>query len=163
MACLRGRLAKGWNSEAIEHLTGQWYVSACLEIGDKQRVAAGQVRIIAGTLQLDLAQLVGCRYIDAGAEADEERHGIGGQPLRSVSVEAHRIEAGGIVIGQCGHAGATLDAWNGNTIYIDGARPAKATESGFDLLSGNILALPAEGVTDTIDKVIVIVFIEADQ
>src|SRR5205823_5591871 len=164
--CARRRRA--WSEPAAtvpqlrQHGGGERHVGVRGVVAHEERVGdARRVVALDGEGELPLLQRAG--HVHLGHQAHEGGAGVGRQLLLGARVERHAVEARALGEHEGGHAGAAVLARHLHAVHVRLRDPGRAAEDVGDLLRGDVLALPAEGVADAIDEVVVAVGVLAQQ
>src|SRR3989441_1074744 len=111
----------------------------------------GGGRIVALADELALRVLEGGRHVQLAAEAHEQRTGILGQAIDEVGAKRREIEP--VVGDERSHAGAAVGVWDGHAVDVGRLDGGKGANRFRHLRGRDVLALPAEGVADTVDEI----------
>src|ERR1700692_1412879 len=129
---------------------GEFAIGARRRVPEEQRIRH-QPRIESLAGQLLLLLLEGFGGVERGAKSDNDRVGIDRQPARQMICELGKIKT--LIDHDRGHSGAAVGAGNSDAIGggMDDARAVRNRLVHFR--RRDILAFPAEGVADPVDKV----------
>src|SRR5216117_393493 len=145
-----------------QHGGRERHVGACGVVAHEERVGNAR-RVVALGGQRELPLLQGTGHVHLAHQADEGGAGVGRQVPLGVRVERRAVEAGALGQDEGGHAGAAVLARHRHAVHVRLRHPGGAGEQVGDLLRGDVLALPAEGVADAIDEVVVAIGVLAQQ
>src|SRR5439155_933610 len=125
-------------------------------VGDARGVVA-----LGGEGELPLLQRAG--HVHLGHQADEGGASVGRQVPLGARVQRRAVEARAPGEHEGRHARAAVLARHLHAVHVRLRDPGRSAEDVGDLLRGDVLALPAEGVADAIDEVVVAVGVLAQQ
>src|SRR5215475_839059 len=100
--------------------------------------------------EIDLLVLEGGGDFDLVAQADEDRSSISRQTLNQMVAKRRQVEM--LLGNDRRHAGAAVAAGNLHSVDVGLQRVGELADGFLDFGGGDVLAFPAEGVTDAVDE-----------
>src|SRR5947199_1270268 len=148
--------------DLVEERPREREVGACRVVAHEERIGDAR-RVVALGRERELALLERPGHVHLADEPHEGRASVAREVTLAVRVEGSSVETLPLAEHDRRHAGAALRARDDDAVDARLAHARGGVQQVGDLLRGDVLALPPEGVAEAVDEVVVAVGVAAQE